>query len=246
MLRLFFSLFILTMIGCSYDESPKELNSESNMSIESAQKRTYLALGDSYTIGESVEASKRWPNQYKEKIIEAGIPMDSVYFIATTGWTTDELMAGMDEADIDQKQFDLVSLSIGVNNQYRGRDTAEYRAQLKELIERALGLAGGQKDAVFLVNIPDWGVTPFAQKMDRDSEKVAEEIQQFNSIMAQEAEQYGLYLEDIYEVSRQAKVQESYVAEDGLHPSAEMYAKWVEQLQKNHLERLVAYFNRIN
>ena len=134
----------------------------------------FLALGDSYTIGESVAEHERWPNQLAE-IVKTAKPQ----IIAKTGWTTDELSAAIDAAD-PQGRFDLVTLLIGVNNQYRGRDAEEYRRQFVGLLNRAIEFAGGKPDRVVVVSIPDWGVTPFAAKRDRAV--IAREIDRFNAI----------------------------------------------------------------
>jgi lysophospholipase L1-like esterase len=170
--------------------------------------------------------------------------VEQVIFIATTGWTTDELIKGMDDAKIDDQRFDLVSLSIGVNNQYRGRDTAEYRIQLKELIDRALVLAENKTERLFLMSIPDWGVTPFATNNGRNAEQVGKEIDQFNQIMKEEAALYGLYYEDINPISKEAASNSALVANDGLHPSGEMYTLWVKQLMENHGSKLVQYLQQ--
>ncbi|WP_282298557.1 GDSL-type esterase/lipase family protein, partial [Stenotrophomonas sp. PS02289] len=121
----------------------------------------YLALGDSYTIGEGVAEQGRWPVQLSAALRAAGVDIADPQIIATTGWTTDELDAGIDAA-APQGPFDLVTLLIGVNNQYRGRSVDEYRTQFSALLQRALGFAGQRAQRVLVLAIPDWGVTPFA------------------------------------------------------------------------------------
>lgn len=232
-------LLAFVFLACSPQKNNTTELATNSMKDEIESALSYLALGDSYTIGESVPEEYRWPNQLKKRLDMEGIKMDSVHFIATTGWTTDELMQGIASADIEGQRFDLVSLSIGVNNQYRGRDTANYRKELKVLIERALDFADGNKERLFLMNIPDWGVTPFAKKMGRDAALVSQEIEQFNKIMKEEAALYGLYYEDIFELSKRASSQEDLIANDGLHPSAKMYQLWVDQFAVNHLDTLV-------
>ncbi|MFN0158693.1 MAG: SGNH/GDSL hydrolase family protein [Bacteroidota bacterium] len=185
----------------------------------------FLALGDSYTIGESVEYDGRWPVQLASMLRSEGIPVDDPLIIATTGWTTDELNKGIDNAK-PEGTYDLVSLLIGVNNQYRGRSAEEYREELKALLQRAIAFAGGRTAHVIVLSIPDWGVTPFAE--GRDRAKIAREIDQFNGINKEEALKAGTYYVDVTLVSRQAVVDPGLVAGDGLHPSAKMYTEWAK------------------
>ena len=180
----------------------------------------YLALGDSYTIGESVDASERFPVQLAKQL-KLGEPQ----IIAKTGWTTDELDAAIDAAK-PKGPYDLVTLLIGVNNQYRGRSADEYRTQFVGLLKRAIGFAGGNAKRVIVVSIPDWGVTPFAEGRDRG--KIAREIDQFNAINREEAARAGAKWVDITAISRRSDP--SLVAGDGLHPSATMYAQWVQAI----------------
>ncbi len=183
----------------------------------------FLALGDSYTIGESVPPSERWPVQLTALLRAEGIKIDDPLIIATTGWTTDELSAGIDRAN-PQGNFDLVSLLIGVNNQYRGRDSQEYRGQFVSLLKRAVGFANGRPSRVIVLSIPDWSVAPFAA--GRDRAKIAVGIDQFNAINREEAERAGAHYLDIAPISRQAAADPDLIAGDGLHPSGKMYAEW--------------------
>jgi lysophospholipase L1-like esterase len=188
-------------------------------SVNDAPAR-YLALGDSYTIGETVSAEERFPNQLAKAL---GIPEPQI--IAKTGWTTDELDAAIDAAD-PQGPFDLVTLLIGVNNQYRGRSADEYRTQFAALLQRAIGLAGGDAAKVIVVSIPDWGVTPVAE--GRDRAKIAREIDQFNAINHEEASLAGAKWVDITPISR--RDDPALVAGDGLHPSGKQYAEWAKAI----------------
>jgi lysophospholipase L1-like esterase len=178
----------------------------------------YLALGDSYTIGESVAESERWPNQLASAL---GIAPPRI--IAKTGWTTDELNAAIEAAD-PQGPFDLVTLLIGVNNQYRGRDAEEYRREFAALLQRAIGFAGGEAKHVIVVSIPDWGVTPFAETRDRA--KIAAEIDRYNAVNREEAARAGARYVDVTPVSRGGDP--ALVAGDKLHPSAKQYRAWTE------------------
>jgi len=180
-----------------------------------------LALGDSYTIGESVAVAERWPNQLQRALQQRGLYVADPEIIAKTGWTTDELSSAIDAAKPKGK-YELVTLLIGVNNQYRGRDAEQYRKEFAALLQRAIGFAGGNAKRVVVVSIPDWGVTPFAE--GRDRAKIAAEIDRFNAINAEETKRAGAKYADITPISRKNP---TLVAPDGLHPSAEMYAQWV-------------------
>lgn len=185
----------------------------------------FLALGDSYTIGESVAAVERWPVQLAARMRAQGVSMENPTIIATTGWTTDELAAGIERKG-PQGPFELVSLLIGVNNQYRGRDVNEYRAQFAALLEQAIAFAGGDAQRVIVLSIPDWGVTPFAA--NRHRETVSGEINAFNAVNAEETARLGARYVDITPLSRQAIDDPDLLAGDGLHPSGKMYTAWTE------------------
>jgi lysophospholipase L1-like esterase len=190
----------------------------------------FLALGDSYTIGESVPEAERWPNQLAELIKSSAQFNETeesieVTIIARTGWTTDELWEGIQEVKIDPP-YNLVSLLIGVNNQYRGRDIEEYREGFIFLLNKAIGYAGGDPNRVIVLSIPDWGVTPFANS--RDSKKIAVEINKFNAVNEEESKKVGVYYVNITPSSREAVTDSSLIASDGLHPSGKMYAEWAK------------------
>jgi len=196
----------------------------------------YLALGDSYTIGEGVAAEGRWPHQLAAALRTRGIPLDDPHTIATTGWTTDELDAGID-ADARHGPFDFVSLLIGVNDQYRGRPLDDYRPRFESLLQRALGFAGGRAQRVLVLSIPDWGVTPFAQ--DRDRALIASELDAYNAAAARICAMQGVAFVDITGLSRDHGHDPAMLAEDGLHPSAAMYRLWAERAMPL-AERLLA------
>ena len=189
---------------------------------------SYLALGDSYTIGEGVAEDGRWPVQLARELRAAGIALGEPRIIATTGWTTDELAAALDAAE-PLGRFDFFSLAIGVNNQYRGRDVVEYREQFAALLERAIGFAGGGADRVLVLSIPDWGVTPFARAQGRDAAQIAAQLDAYNATAAEECARRGVAFVDITAVSRERGAQEAMLVDDALHPSAAMYALWTER-----------------
>jgi len=186
-----------------------------------------LTLGDSYTIGEAVHADERWPMQLAGLLRTRGLIVSDPQIVARTGWTTGELAAGIDAAP-PAAPFELVTLLIGVNDQYRGRPSAEYRAEFRSLLARATGFAGGRADHVIVISIPDWSVTPFAAGRDRAA--IAHGIDVFNAINRQETAARGARYVDVAPVSRKAAQRTELIAHDGLHPSAAMYAEWVSLL----------------
>lgn len=185
-----------------------------------------LALGDSYTIGESVPEEERWPNQLGKLLEAEGIQME-VAIIARTGWTVEELWQGI-QASPPVGTYDLVTLLIGVNNQYRGYPVRGYREDFRFMLGKAIEYSGANPNRVIVLSIPDWGVTPFAS--GRDSKKIATEIDEFNRVNQEETEKAGAHYVDITPVSRESVRDEALIATDGLHPSGKMYAMWAEQV----------------
>ena len=197
----------------------------------------YLALGDSYTIGEAVPPGARWPVRVTEALRARGVSVAEPEIIAQTGWTTDELSAAIDRAD-PQGPYALVSLLIGVNNQYRAGSLEVYRAEFRVLLDRAIGFAGGEAGRVIVVSIPDWGVTPFAADDLRSPQQIGERIDAFNEAARAEAGQAGAHFVDITPHSRTAAGDRMLVAADGLHPAPPMYAAWAERILPVALDAL--------
>jgi lysophospholipase L1-like esterase len=191
-----------------------------------ASERSYLALGDSYTIGESVPESERWSVQLAALLRQEGIPLNKPDIIARTGWTTAELAEAIRDSG-NRKTYSMVSLLIGVNNQYRGQSAEIYRTEFTDLLKTATSFAGGNPEKVFVLSIPDWGVTPFAA--GRDRQKIAEEIDAFNAIAREECRKLGIAYVDITLLSRRAADDLSLVASDQLHCSGKMYRQWAAQ-----------------
>ena len=189
---------------------------------------SYLALGDSYTIGEGVDPAARWPQQLVAGLRDLGVAVDDPQIIATTGWTTDELAAGIDAA-APRGAFDLVSLLIGVNDQYRGRSVDDYRPRFTALLQRALGFAGDRAQRVLVLSIPDWGVTPYAREHNRDRVQVGQELDAYNAAAAAICAEHGVAFIDITDLSRVPGAEAVMLVDDGLHPSAAMYALWTER-----------------
>jgi lysophospholipase L1-like esterase len=207
----------------------------STIDSKAQHPRTYLALGDSYTIGESLPLKDNFPFQTVDLLKQKGIQMTEPVIVAKTGWTTDELMAAIEKRQIKGK-FDFVSLLIGVNNQYRGRDIETYHKDFEQLLKQAISFAGGTVRHVFVLSIPDWGATPFAE--GRDRVKITKEIDQFNAINKKISEQYKVNYIEITAGTREASKDASLVAEDKLHPSKKEYGRWAEKLSRGINELL--------
>ena len=186
---------------------------------------TYLALGDSYTIGESVVLHQNYPYQTVSLLRKEGYEFAASEIIAKTGWTTDELDAGINSHNLSQK-YDFVSLLIGVNNQYRGRNIIEYKEQFERLLKRSIAFANDKPEHVLVISIPDYSCTPTGQNLHAD--RITKEIDEYNALNKALSIQYKVHYVEITEGTRKAKTNTSLVAVDGLHPSAKEYTKWAK------------------
>ena len=216
------------IFGCNKENQilTDETNTKTNNLVKSY---TYLALGDSYTIGESVSSEGSFPFQLIAALKTDTSVVETPKIIAKTGWTTDELITAIKSATL-QPKYDFVTLLIGVNNQYRSFDTVVYRKEFKELLQTAIKFAGDKPENVFVLSIPDWGVTQFAKTSGRQASQIAKEIDFYNAINKEEtAKTKAVYL-DITPISREAANNLNLIANDGLHPSALMYNIWVSSL----------------
>ncbi|MEO7911796.1 MAG: SGNH/GDSL hydrolase family protein [Roseiflexaceae bacterium] len=184
-----------------------------------------LALGDSYTIGQGVADNARWPMQLAARLREQGVAIDTPEIIAKTGWTTDDLARAIDQRR-PRGPYDLVTLLIGVNDQYGGRAVEDYRPRFRALLQQAISLAGDRAAHVIVISIPDWSVTPFAARFD--PAEIATEITRYNAVNREETERIGVPYIDITPHSRTAAGDNTLLADDGLHPSAKMYDVWVQ------------------
>ena len=183
----------------------------------------FLALGDSYTIGEKVDAADRWPVQLAGMLRARRLQVADPVIVARTGWTTDELDSGI-TAVAPVGPFALVTLSIGVNNQFRGGDLQRYGSEFGSLLARAVAFAGGKPERVLVLSIPDWGVTPFAA--GRDRRKIAAEIDRFNAVNREASRRAGASYVDVTTTSREEH--QRWLTTDGLHPSPAQYRRWAE------------------
>lgn len=186
----------------------------------------YLALGDSYTIGQGVSVEDRWPNQLVKALKSRGIKIKELRIIAQTGWRTDNLLNAINSETPDSN-YNLVSLLIGVNNQYQERNIDVYSVEFRKLLGKAITLCGGRKEGVFVLSIPDYGYTPFGST---NQAAISAEIDQYNQIKRKIAREMGVAYFDITPISREAINKPEYVASDNLHPSGTMYAQWIELL----------------
>jgi lysophospholipase L1-like esterase len=221
---------ILLFLACSSDTRDKK-NADPMPPNPSPKKYTYLALGDSYTIGERVAAPDNFPSQAVSLLGKEGLDIEFPRIIAKTGWATDELESGIVAANALQPllpSYDLVSLLIGVNNQYRGETVENYIHGFEELLKTAIRYAGGRSSHVIVISIPDWGVTPFANGMDRH--RIAGEIDAYNAANKKIALHYKVHYIDITAWTREAANDLSLLATDGLHPSAKEYKRWAEKI----------------
>ncbi len=189
----------------------------------------FLALGDSYTIGHDVETDERFPMQLAARLRNTGISIHPPTIIARTGWTTGELKEGIEKAAIAGQSYDIVTLLIGVNNQYRHYPLESYKTEFAELLRMAVDFAGGKKERVFVLSIPDYGVTPFGQGRP-NADAIGREIDEFNAANKAITMEHGVAYIDITPISREAPSHPDLIAADGLHPSGEMYKRWVDLL----------------
>ena len=195
--------------------------------IEGKNAETYLALGDSYTIGEGVSYNERWPVILLNELNKTTQKINKIEFIAETGWTSSRLIQAIDQKNIEPA-YGFISLLIGVNNQFQNKSQVEFRNEFIELLNTSLRLLNNNKSRLIVLSIPDWGATPFGKSFNRS--EITKQIDQFNSIVKSESESRGIKYFNITDISRQALYDLSLIANDGLHPSAKMYGLWVNRI----------------
>ena len=196
---------------------------------------SYLALGDSYTIGEQIPFAENFPNQTVQILRKSGLAFCAAEIIAKTGWTTDELSNAIENTSI-LENYDIVSLLIGVNNQYRGRSATEFKIEFEHLLQKAIQFSGNRPYRVVVLSIPDWGVTPFAE--GRDRKQVAEEIDVYNDVCKKSAAAFKTNFINITTSQREDSSKTDFLAADGLHPSGKEYKKWAAELANAILKAL--------
>ena len=223
------AILLIFLLSCGKSATNGMTNSEPSKSTTTADQLSYLALGDSYTIGEAVAQNQCFPYQLAVLLGNQGVKVADPKIIAKTGWTTGELKQGI-QAEALAVRYNIVTLLIGVNNQYRGDSIDTYRTEFRELLQTAISFASGDKTHVFVVSIPDWGATPFGKQSGRGTQTIATQIDAFNAVNKEETLKVGINYTDITPGSRNAATDVSLVASDGLHPSALMYREWTLQL----------------
>lgn len=230
------SLLLLGLIILGFGCSPEaNMLEPTEMEIQEGDSIYFLALGDSYTIGQGVKVPERWPNQLSEKLKENGIKIRETRIIARTGWTTSALISAIGGSDLsDMGENNLVSLLIGVNNQFRNQPFETFEIEFTSLLNRAIQLSK-DVEKVFVVSIPDYGVTPFGSA---NSEKIARELDAYNAYMKEKCERADIPFIDITEISRELGGASTALASDRLHPSGLQYEKWVEEILPVVLEML--------
>ena len=222
-MRLILGIIISFFFSCS----KKTVSPTVSVTPTITPSKSYLALGDSYTIGQSVAANERFPAQTVSLLKQQGININNPVYIAQTGWTTANLQSAIASQN-PPATFDVVSLLIGVNDQYQGMDTSGYALRFTQLLEKAIQLTGGKKSNVFVLSIPDYSATPFVAAVNKS--KVSTEIDWFNAINKRITATYNVSYTDITPSTREAVTNAALVANDNLHPSGLEYKKWAEML----------------
>jgi lysophospholipase L1-like esterase len=207
-----FIIFLLAVFSCQ---------------AQNASNISFLALGDSYTIGENLPPDHRWPAQLTDSLQARGIEIQEPDIIAETGWTTDELMKNITQEN-PAKNYDLVSLLIGVNNQYRGYDISSYKTEFEQLLKKAISFADGESEQVFVLSIPDYSVTPFGKS--KEPKTIAEELYNYNEVARRICNEYQVSFINITPISKKAANDSTLIADDNLHPSGKMYQQWVSKI----------------
>ena len=199
-------------------------------------QQTYLALGDSYTIGEGLDLEESWPFQLVDSLNAKGFEFDFPRIIAKTGWRTDELIHAIDKKLGDKKQFDMVSLLIGVNNQYQEKPFGQYKREFKKLLETAISKCRYENKAVFVVGIPDYGVTPFAK--DKGKTNAIKDLKRYNKFAKKQCQKHDVPFYDITDLSAELSKTDTMLIEDRLHPNAKQYQAWVESFFVDVVEQM--------
>jgi len=232
------AVFVVTMIGYGCKKSADiTVPPVTTQTVTKPDTTTihYLALGDSYTIGQSVQEDESYPVQLASGLTYSGYPTSSPTILAKTGWTTEALIEAIANSNITNNKYQIVTLLIGVNDQYEGWTAEQYRPNFVKLLHSAINFAGGDSTRVFVLSIPDYGVTPFGNGQDS---VIGPQIDQFNAVNKAESLKTGVNYLDITAISREAAMYPSLIASDGLHPSAAMYKMWIFELEPMVVNRL--------
>ena len=210
------------LLQLTSENEPRELNTVSSIN----DPFSFLALGDSYTIGESVEENERWPNQFIDYAQEYNVYFENPKIIAETGWKSNDLIDAIKSTNFDKK-YDYISLLIGVNNQFNSRPIDEFNEDLNKLLNE-INYLRKASSSIIIISIPDWGYTPFGEGYNRS--QISNEINQFNNVLKRFATNNDFNFVDVTEISRKAISETDLIANDNLHPSGLMYSEWVEKI----------------
>ena len=240
-LHLIFNIFFLltVMSGCTSntnyndedlnidrDDFSDTLIVEDNLNTPRESPYSFIALGDSYTIGEGVNEDERWPNQFVDVAYENGVDFDQPMIIAETGWKTYDLLNAINQTNFTKK-YDYISLLIGVNNQFNSRPIDEFEEDLNKLMDEMKRIKKND-GSIIIISIPDWGYTPFGESSDMSD--ISEQINLFNSSLRKFATTNGLKYVDVTEISRRGINEPDLITNDNLHPSGIMYLEWAKKI----------------
>lgn len=193
-------------------------------------KHTYLSVGDYYVLGEGVDEHERWSIQLEAALRGHEMHINYPYFVANNTWTVDQLTKRLDEEEFD-KEYDLITVQIGVNDEFKKKSISQFTTDIKALIAKVISLTGGKHGRIVFVSIPDWSATPFAKKHKSDAlDAIAESINKYNQVIKKEIISAGGHFVDVTEISKKAASDPTLTAADGLHPSGEMYKQWVQKM----------------
>jgi lysophospholipase L1-like esterase len=199
-------------------------------------QNTYLALGDSYTICEGLAYEKTWPYQLSQYLSSEGLETAAPKIIAKTGWRTDELIEATKKELGKDDKFDMVSLLIGVNNEYQGKPFSQYRIELEELLKIAISSCRHKQKGVFMLSIPDYSVTPFAAEKNKTD--AFERLKEYNAFAKRLCKKYGVVFYDITDLSNQLSESETYLHTDKLHPNEAQYLEWINSFKVDLFEHI--------
>jgi acyl-CoA thioesterase-1 len=235
---IFLSIFLLSASCETQNSSANDIEEDSSKLNEidinnsSVSKFSFLALGDSYTIGEGVEESKRWPNQFIDIAYEKGLYFEKPKIIAQTGWKTYDLLNAINETNFTKK-YDYVSLLIGVNNQFNSRSIYEFEEDLDKIMDK-IDIIRKNNGSTIIISIPDWGYTPFAESYNRDT--ISYEINLFNKSLKNFADKNDIKYVDVTEISRKTLNEDNLLASDNLHPNGLMYLEWAKKIYEKWID----------
>ncbi|WP_052599759.1 SGNH/GDSL hydrolase family protein [Aureispira sp. CCB-QB1] len=226
---LLFCFIVITINSCTIPPSSLQRTQDKPAAL------SYLALGDSYTIGESITSNQRWPILLTEALQTKGYTFQTPDIIAQTGWRTDHLLNAMQEQLSSSQQYDLVSILIGVNNQFQNTSIQKYEQDLKILFDQAISQCKTGRNGVFVLSIPDYGATPYGLPR---AKQIGKAIDEWNAVYQKIATMYQLPWFDITPISRTATKEKELIAKDGLHPSGKMYQLWVDAIVEKVIDCL--------